>query len=130
MSAPDELTEDAAALAHEIAELADKRDATVAVAESLAGGKVACHLAAAPSSAEWFRGGVVAYASEVKFGLLGVPEGPGITEECAAAMARGAARVRGADGAVAVTGVGGPDPQDGEPPGTVCFAVTYAGRTT
>src|SRR3954469_23217050 len=116
MGAPDELNGEAASLAHDIAELADKRDATVAVAESLTGGKLACHLAAAPSSAEWFRGGVVAYASEVKFGLLGVPEGPVITEDCATAMARGTARLLGADGAVAVTGVGGPDPQDGEPP--------------
>src|SRR4051794_19219323 len=129
MSAPDELTDDAAAFAHEIAELADKRDATVAVAESLTGGKVACHLAAAPSSADWFRGGVVAYASEVKFGLLGVPAGPVITEDCAAAMAHGAAGALGADGVVAVTGVGGPDPQEGQPAGTVCFAATYDGTT-
>src|SRR3982751_2909607 len=104
MGAPDELSEDAAALAHDIAELADKRDVTVAVAESLTGGKLACHLAAAPSSGEWFRGGVVAYAAEVKFGLLDVPVGPVITEACAAAMARGVARVLGADASVAVTG--------------------------
>ena len=130
MRAPDELTEDAAALARDIADLAGKREVTVSVAESLTGGKLACHLAAAPSSGDWFRGGIVAYASEVKFGLLGVPQGPVISEDCAAAMAHGAARALGAEAAVAVTGVGGPDPQEGRPPGTVCFAATYDGTTT
>ena len=129
MRAPDELNEDASALARDIAELADKHDLTVAVAESLTGGKLACHLAAAPDSGDWFRGGIVAYASAVKFAVLGVPEGPVITEACAAAMARGAATAVGADAAVAVTGVGGPDPQEGQPTGTVCLAATYADTT-
>src|SRR4051812_20792253 len=129
MPPPDELNEDASALAEEIAELADKRGLTLAVAESLTGGKLACHLAAAPSSGDWFRGGIVAYASEVKHALLGVPEGPVISEECAAAMAHGVTERLGADAAVAVTGVGGPDPQESHPAGTVCFAATYIDTT-
>jgi nicotinamide-nucleotide amidase len=121
MPPPDALNDEATAIAAEIAELALESGRTVAVAESLTGGKVACHLAAAPSSGEWFRGGVVAYASEVKYDVLGVPPGPVVTESCASAMARGVAGLLGADCAVAVTGVGGPDPQEGQPPGTVCF---------
>src|SRR5690606_15762968 len=62
---------------------------------------------------------IVSYASEVKFDVLGVPEGPVVSAETASAMAAGARRVLGADVGVAVTGVAGPDPQDGREPGTV-----------
>ena len=124
MPSPDELDTDAADLAEQIAEIAEAAGVTVAVAESLTGGKLACHLAAAPSSSTWFRGGVVAYSSEVKYEVLGVPRGPVVSEACAAAMAEGAAKLLGADVAVAVTGVGGPDEQEGQPAGTVCFGLT------
>lgn len=128
MTAPDALNEEATALVHQIAELV--RGRTVAVAESLTGGKLACHLAAAPGSGDWFRGGVVAYASEVKHTLLGVPDGPVVSAESAAAMATGVARALGADAAVAVTGVGGPDEQEGQPVGTVWFGATAGGDAT
>jgi nicotinamide-nucleotide amidase len=123
MPTPDDTLDAATVVAQDIAELAPARGLTVAVAESLTGGKIACQLAAAPASADWFRGGVVAYAPEVKFQVLGVPPGPVVTEECARSMADGVARLLGADVAVAVTGVGGPDPEEGHPPGTVWFAV-------
>jgi nicotinamide-nucleotide amidase len=97
---------------------------TLAVAESLTGGLLANAFARAAGSSEWFRGGIVAYSSAVKYDLLGVPAGPVVSEAAAVAMARGAGRVLDADVAVAVTGVGGPDPQDGEPPGTV-WAATW-----
>ncbi len=97
---------------------------TLAVAESLTGGLLASAFARASGSSDWFRGGIVGYSSEVKYDLLGVPEGPVVSEAAAAAMARGAGRLLGADVAVAVTGVGGPDPQDGQPPGTV-WAATW-----
>jgi nicotinamide-nucleotide amidase len=95
---------------------------TLAVAESLTGGLLANAFARASGSSEWFRGGIVAYSSTVKHDLLGVPAGPVVSETAALAMARGAGRLLKADAAVAVTGVGGPDPQDGEPPGTVWVA--------
>jgi nicotinamide-nucleotide amidase len=97
---------------------------TLAVAESLTGGLLASAFARAPGSSQWFRGGVVAYSSVVKYGLLGVPAGPVVSEAAALAMAGGACRLLDADVALAVTGVGGPDPQDGEPPGTV-WAATW-----
>jgi nicotinamide-nucleotide amidase len=125
--APDELTQTAEDLAAEIGRLAQARGQTVATAESLTGGKLACHLAAAPESSEWFRGSVVAYASDVKYEVLGVPVGPVISEACAAAMAWGVADFLRADQAVAVTGVGGPEPQEGQPPGTVWFGVSIQG---
>jgi nicotinamide-nucleotide amidase len=110
-------------LAERVGELARRREKTVAVAESLTGGLVASSLAAAPEASTWFRGAIVAYASDVKRELLNVPPGPVVSEASAAAMAEGAARLLGADVTVALTGVGGPDRQDGEPPGTVWFAV-------
>jgi len=117
-----------AALAERAGELADRRVVTVGVAESLTGGHLSADLAAAPRASEWFRGGVVAYASEVKYEVLGVARGPVVTETAALGMAAGACRLLGADVAVAVTGVGGPDPQDGVEPGTVWIALRHDGR--
>ena len=97
---------------------------TVGVAESLTGGMLSNLLAKAPDASEWFRGGVVAYHAEVKRSLLGVSPGPVVTAECAQEMAVGAARVLGADVVVATTGVGGPDPEEGQPAGTVWFGVS------
>ena len=120
MSVPDRL---AAAVADYIADIARRTEHTVAVAESLTSGRIACHLGAAPSSSSWFRGGVTAYGDEVKHQVLGVPSGPVISEASARAMARGVAKLLGADAAVAVTGVGGPAEQEGQPVGTVWFGV-------
>lgn len=114
-------------VAEDIGALARGSSRWVGVAESLTGGMVCSRLARAEGSSEWFRGGVVAYSRQVKYGLLGVPVGPVVSAEAARAMAAGAARVLEADVTVAVTGAGGPDPQDGNPPGTVWVAVCVAG---
>lgn len=118
-----ETAEAASDLATDLADAVARRGWGVATAESLTGGTLASVLAAAPRAGEWFRGSVVAYTAEVKFDLLGVPRGPVVTEECAATMARSAADLLGADLCVAVTGVGGPEPDEGQPAGTVWFAV-------
>ena len=110
-------------LAARVSELARRHGVTVAVAESLTGGNVAVALAAAEAAGEWFRGSLVAYSSEVKHEVLAVPEGPVVSAEAADAMARGVRKLLGADVAVGVTGAGGPDPQDGQEPGTVFVAV-------
>jgi nicotinamide-nucleotide amidase len=102
---------------------------TVAVAESLTSGAMASSLGAAPRASEWFRGGVVAYSADVKHGLLGVPNGPVVSEAAVSAMARQTARLLDADVTLAVSGVGGPDIQDGQPVGTVWFAVHSQGST-
>jgi nicotinamide mononucleotide (NMN) deamidase PncC len=103
---------------------------TLAVAESLTGGLLSSAFARASGSGEWFRGGIVAYSSAVKYDLLDVPGGPVVSETAAVAMARGAGRLLEADVAVAVTGVGGPDPRTtslpapyGSPPGLISWAV-------
>ncbi|GAC1309806.1 MAG: competence/damage-inducible protein A [Acidimicrobiales bacterium] len=100
------------------------------VAESLTGGLVGSRLSEVPGASRWFRGSVVSYASEVKFGVLGVPEGPVVSADAASAMALGAARVLGADVGLGVTGVAGPTEQEGQPVGTVHCAVALDGVTT
>jgi nicotinamide-nucleotide amidase len=96
---------------------------TVAAAESLTGGNVSAGLSAIEGASGWFLGGVVAYAEDVKYELLGVDRGPVITAKTARQMAGGVARLLSADFAVATTGVGGPGPQEDLPQGTVFIAV-------
>ncbi len=81
---------------------------TIAVAESLTCGQLALTLGGANGSGEWLRGGVVAYADEVKFEVLGVRPGPVISAESAVQMATGVAAGLRARLGLAVTGVGGP----------------------
>lgn len=99
---------------------------TIGVAESITGGYLAGRLCAVPGVSAVFRGGIIAYHPDVKFGLLGVPEGPVVTEDAAVAMAQGAMRVLGTDIGLATTGVAGPGETEGLPPGTVCLAVASA----
>jgi nicotinamide-nucleotide amidase len=119
MGHPDELLDEAMSLVSAIADQLDSVSLRVAVAESLTGGKIAAQLAAGEASADWFAGGVIAYQSETKFRVLGVERGPVVTADAAQQMARGVRELLDADVAVAVTGAGGPDPQDGQPVGTV-----------
>lgn len=96
---------------------------TLALAESVTGGLVSGRLTGVAGASEVFQGAVVSYASEVKFDVLGVEEGPVVTEEAAIAMAEGARKVLGADVGLALTGVAGPSEQDGMRPGTLFAAV-------
>lgn len=111
-----------------------ERGATCASAESLTGGLIGAHLTAVPGASGTYRGGAVTYATDTKTTLLGVPEAlltsrGAVHPDVAAAMARGTRQLFGADYGVAVTGVAGPDPQDGQPVGTVFAAVAApAGR--
>ncbi len=99
------------------------RGATLAVAESVTGGLIASRLVNVAGASQWFRGGVVSYASDVKFDLLGVARGPVVSASAAEEMAVGVRRVLGADVGLSVTGVAGPEEQDGQPAGTVFIGV-------
>ena len=96
-----------------------ERSLTLAVAESVTGGLIASRLVGVAGASQWFRGGVVSYASEVKFDLLGVPVGPVVSADAAEVMASGVRTLLKADIGLSVTGVAGPEEQDGQPPGTV-----------
>ncbi len=94
---------------------------TVAVAESCTGGGLGARLTALPGSSAYVRGGVIAYADDVKTALLGVDPAiirahGAVSAECAAAMATGARERLGADWALSVTGVAGPGGGTAEKP--------------
>jgi nicotinamide-nucleotide amidase len=102
---------------------------TLAVAESLTGGMVGSRLVDVVGASNWFRGGVVSYASDVKFDVLGVREGPVVTADVAEQMASGVARLLSTDVGLSTTGVAGPEEQEGKPVGTVFVGLHLDGRT-
>lgn len=110
--------------------LLHERGWSLGVAESVTGGLVGGRITNVPGSSAVFRGGVISYASEVKFDVLGVNRGPVVSEEAAVQMALGAQRVIGSDVAIALTGVAGPDEQDGRPAGTLCIGVVLPDGST
>lgn len=118
------------AIEHAVARALAVDGLTLGLAESLTGGLASSRLVNVVGSSAWFRGSVVSYASEVKFDVLGVPEGPVVSEAAARAMAEGARSVLGAQVGLSITGVAGPDPQDGQPPGTVFVGLALPGRDT
>jgi nicotinamide-nucleotide amidase len=104
-----------------VLDLLRERGLSLGTAESCTGGLVAARLTDVPGSSDVFRGAIVAYANEVKEERLGVPGDVlaahgAVSEETAAAMARGAREALGVDVAVAVTGIAGPDGGTGEKP--------------
>lgn len=110
--------EDDANMESVVLELLRARGRTLAVAESMTGGMITARLTDVPGSSDVLRGGVVSYASAVKHKLLGVAEGPVVSDEAAVAMARGVRDLLDADVGLSITGVAGPAEQDGQPPGT------------
>ncbi len=113
---------------HAIGELLVGAGLRLAVAESFTGGLIASRVVAVPGASRWFAGGVVAYATEVKHRLLEVPAGDVVSELAAAAMAEGVRRLLGADVGLATTGVAGPEPQEGKPPGTAFAGIALPGE--
>jgi nicotinamide-nucleotide amidase len=114
---------------HAVGALLEERNLSLGLAESMTGGLVASRLVTVPGSSAWFRGSVVAYDSHVKFDVLGVPQGPVVSEAAARAMAEGATRVLGADVGLSVTGVAGPTEQEGMSVGTAFLGLALEGRT-
>ena len=115
-------------VAAEVLRRAHVRGWTVSVAESLTGGRVVAALVDVPGASAVVRGGVVAYATDLKASALGVDEQllaerGAVDPDVAVEMAQGVRRVTGADVGIATTGVAGPDPQDGKDPGLVYVAV-------
>jgi nicotinamide-nucleotide amidase len=108
--------------AEAIATAAIERNATVVVAESLTSGAIATALGHASDASIWFTGSVVAYSPKMKQRILGVRPGPVVTATVAKQMAEGALAATQASVAVSVTGVGGPDPEEDQPAGTVFLA--------
>lgn len=111
-----------------IAKHASAQALKVACAESLTSGAIAAALGRGEDASSWFAGGVVAYSSAVKHRVLGVDPGPVVCASCAQQMSEGVNRLLVADLSVAVTGVGGPGEEEGQPAGTVYIATCVGGR--
>jgi nicotinamide-nucleotide amidase len=114
-----------------IAGLIDRGE-TVATAESLTAGLVCATLTEVPGASAVVRGGLVVYATDLKIRLARVDpallaESGAVDPEVAAQLAEGAREVCGADWGLGLTGVAGPDPQDGVAPGTVHIGLAGAG---
>ena len=121
-------------LAELVLDAARRRGVRIATAESCTGGLVGARLTEIPGSSDVYVGGVVAYANELKTGVLGVDpalvaEHGAVSEPVAAAMARGAIQRLGADAAVSVTGIAGPGGgSEAKPVGTIWYGVAFEGR--
>ena len=121
-------------LAELVLEAARGRGVRIATAESCTGGLVGARLTEIPGSSDVYVGGVVAYADELKTGVLGVDpalvaEHGAVSEPVARAMARGAVERLGADAAVSVTGIAGPGGgSEAKPVGTIWYGVAFGGR--
>lgn len=106
---------------------------TIATAESCTGGMIAASLTEVPGASAVFTHGIVAYANEAKIGVLGVPpmliaDHGAVSGQVAEAMAEGVAKLSGADLAISVTGVAGPDGGTPDKPvGLVWFGLAVGG---
>jgi nicotinamide-nucleotide amidase len=114
----------------EVLRLCEERGWTLGVAESLTGGFIGARIANVPGASRTFRGSIASYATEVKRSVLGVTAEHVVTEEAAKQMAEGAQLVLSADVGISATGVAGPDEMEGQPVGTVWYAIAVPGHET
>src|SRR5438874_8135901 len=116
------------ALAEQVGEGFLRQRRTLAVAESCTGGMLGAALTDVPGSSTYFLGGVISYADAVKLQQLGVPDASlrrygAVSEQTAAAMARGVRQRLQADVGVSITGVAGPDAEGSKPVGLTFIGI-------
>jgi nicotinamide-nucleotide amidase len=118
-------------LATVVGELLKRRGLALATAESCSGGMLGSMIVDVPGSSDWYLGGWITYSNDMKASQIGVSESllrehGAVSQEAAAAMARGAMRQAGSDVALAITGIAGPDGgSDRKPVGTVFIALAF-----
>ncbi len=110
-----------------VLDLCRRRGLTLATAESVTGGLVGARLTGVAGASDVFRGAIVSYATDVKQSMLGVGDGPVVSEAAARQMAHGVRERLGADIGLSLTGVAGPAEQDGEPVGTLFVGLAGPG---
>ena len=118
-----------ASVAEEVAKMLCERGATLAVAESCTGGRIASTFTSMAGASEYFLCGVVSYANSAKQNLLGVrsetlEQHGAVSRQVAEQMAEGVRQTAGSDYAIATTGIAGPSGgSDAKPVGTVWIAI-------
>jgi PncC family amidohydrolase len=110
---PKEMLAKIIALSAQVTKLGIETSLSVATAESCTGGLIGAAITAMPGSSAVFKGGIIAYANEVKTAQLGVTDEilkthGAVSEQTALAMASGARKQLGTDIAISVTGIAGP----------------------
>jgi len=116
-------------------EILKSRSLTLAVAESCTGGLLGGRVTSIAGSSAYFRGGVIAYDNNIKREILGVPAADlekhgAVSAPVVQAMAIGAAKLFGADCALSVSGIAGPDGgTDEKPVGLVFIGIFYDNQT-
>ena len=113
------------AVFEKLVEAAQAAGVSLGTAESVTGGQLAYLITGEPGAGDVFAGGIVAYETGVKRSLLDVPEGPVVSHQAARAMAAGARRLLHCDLVVSITGVAGPERQDGRPVGCVFIGLAF-----
>nr|WP_245532319.1 CinA family protein [Corynebacterium caspium] len=111
-----------------------ERGETIGTCESLTAGLLSAEIAAIPGASQVFRGALVTYATDLKIQLAGVDAAyiaaHGVIDAgTVSQMATGAKQRLGTDWAIALSGVAGPDTQDGHPVGEVWLAIQGPGTT-
>lgn len=112
-----------------VGDLMIERGLFLAVAESVTGGLLSSRLVARPGASRFFLGGVVSYATSLKRTVLEVEDSAVISADAAIAMAQGVVKLSGADVGLAITGVAGPEMQEGQPAGTVFVGLCVGAET-
>ena len=116
-----------------VAERLTERGLTLSVAESCTGGLLSSKITDVPGASKFYKGGACTYCNEIKHRILGVRQETldtytAVSEQTAAEMAKGCARVFGTDIAVSVTVYAGPDVgEDGTPVGTIDVGICCRG---
>ena len=117
----------------ELVSLLKDKQLVITTAESCTGGMIASRIVSVPGASAVFKEGYITYSDEVKSRVLGVKKSTleqyfAVSAETAGEMAEGAAKIANADIAISVTGVAGPDKEDGKPVGLVYIGCSYKGR--
>lgn len=116
-----------------VVEVLKEKKLTITTAESCTGGLIAASIVNIPGASAVFKEGYITYSNEAKMKLLGVKQETlekyyAVSAQTAFEMAEGGAKNAGADVCVAVTGVAGPDKEDGKPVGLVYVSCCYNGK--
>ncbi|WP_433749930.1 competence/damage-inducible protein A [Falsibacillus pallidus] len=119
-------------LINEISSILKKKNYSIACAESLTGGLFQSELTSIDGASSVFNGGVVCYSNQAKIEQVGVAESTinqfgAVSEECAVELAAGIQKKFNTDIGISFTGAAGPEPLEGNPPGTVWIGLSFAG---
>ncbi len=119
--------------AAQVLALLREKNLQLATAESCTAGLLSAAVTAVPGASAVFTCGVAAYSNDIKRTVLGVPAATldtvgAVSVETAVAMADGVRRLADTAIGVSVTGVAGPDTEEGKPVGTVFLALANASR--